>query len=351
MPSKSWFSVKAMAAGEAEVFIYDEIGGWGIFASDFIRAVKDAGAGKLTVRINSPGGEVFQGIAIYNYLRTCGAEVTTVIDGMAASIASVVAMAGNTVRMASNAFLFLHNPGVGIFGNSSELRDMAEWLDKLSTSLVSSYAAKSGADVKTIQEWMDNETTFSAAEAKAAGLCDEISGPVEARNSFDLSRYKNLSARVGAGQPKKDTMTELLKALVAAGLVSQTTTDDAALAAEVNSAVCARSKEADERVKAAEDRAATAEAALAKYKEDAAIAAVDAAAATGKITNDAATKARWVKIVLATPEALSDIPAASTPKAGVPPLPPAPAQANEKTDANGRPLKGLARVQAAFKRN
>lgn len=172
----TWFDIKAKAEAEADVFLYDEIGGFGVNARDFISEIRASGAKKINLRINSPGGSVFDGLAIYNFLKE--QDVTVQVDGLAASIASIIAMAGKEVRIASNGFLMIHNPWGGAMGDSEEMRQTADLLDKIRDSLVGTYAKKTGKDEETIKRWMDDETWFSAEEAKEHGFVDTITDEV-----------------------------------------------------------------------------------------------------------------------------------------------------------------------------
>jgi ATP-dependent Clp endopeptidase proteolytic subunit ClpP len=172
----TWFHIKAKAEAEADVFLYDEIGGFGVNARDFISEIRASGAKKINLRINSPGGSVFDGLAIYNFLKE--QDVTVQVDGLAASIASIIAMAGKEVRIASNGFLMIHNPWGGAMGDSEEMRQTADLLDKIRDSLVGTYAKKTGKDAETIKRWMDEETWFSAEEAKENGFVDTITDEV-----------------------------------------------------------------------------------------------------------------------------------------------------------------------------
>ena len=171
--------IRALAADTTEVLIYDEIGYWGITAKDFAAALASVTTPNLVVRINSPGGDVFDGLAMFNALKSHPAQVTTLIDGLAASAASFIALAGSKVTMAENAFLMIHNAwGMGI-GNKADMRDMAATLEKVDTQLASIYAAKSGKPIAEIAALMDGAvdgTRFTAAEAQALGLIDAVSG-------------------------------------------------------------------------------------------------------------------------------------------------------------------------------
>lgn len=186
---RNWFEMKAgRANAPAEIFIYDEIGLFGISAMDFIAALKALGEPKaITVRINSPGGEVFAGIAIHNALARHPADKTVVIDGIAASIASFIAMAGDTIEMPDNAMMMLHNPGGLVLGTSNDMRDLADALDKMRESMVSAYAGKSKQPRDRVIAMMDAETWLTAAEAVELGFADSVTEPVKMAAKFDLT--------------------------------------------------------------------------------------------------------------------------------------------------------------------
>jgi len=186
-----WYDFKNTADDSAEVFIYDEIGGWGIDAASFVRELRAYSGKALTVRVHSPGGSVLDGHAIFNALKRHNGGVTVQIDGLAASMASVIAMAGAPVKMAANGFLMIHNPSGGMMGGADDMRKAAELLDKMKDGLVNIYAAKSGKSAEEIEEWMDAETWFTADEAKENGLIDEITDGIAMAAKFDA--MKNFS--------------------------------------------------------------------------------------------------------------------------------------------------------------
>jgi ATP-dependent protease ClpP protease subunit len=127
----SWYAVVAKSADEAEVMIYDEIGMFGVSAKQFVTDVKGIDAKRITVALNTPGGDVFDGIAIYNALRQHDATINVRIDGLAASCGSLIAMAGDTIEMAANAYLMIHNPWTFAVGDAADMRKQADVLDKL----------------------------------------------------------------------------------------------------------------------------------------------------------------------------------------------------------------------------
>lgn len=186
---KNWFKIEASKTDTAEILIYDEIGGFGIEAGKFVAALAEITASTIKVRLNTPGGSVFDGVAIFNALRQHPARIETHIDSLAASIGSIIALAGDTVEMAKNAYLMIHNPWALTMGDSAELRKTAALLDKIGGTLVQAYQDKTGASDEQITAWMNDETWFTAQEALEAGFVDEITGETTAQNRFDLSVY------------------------------------------------------------------------------------------------------------------------------------------------------------------
>ena len=188
---QSWYEIKAQVENEVEVIIYDEIGFFGITAKDFIEDFQkiDKNA-TINLRINSGGGDVFDGLAIHNILQRHPAPINVTIDGIAASIASLIAMVGDNIVMPENTFMMIHDPlGFG-FGNAEDFRDLAEVLDKIKSGILSSYVAKSHLDPEKVSELMSDETWLTAKEAKDLGLADEVIDPVKLAARADLHRFK-----------------------------------------------------------------------------------------------------------------------------------------------------------------
>ena len=179
----------------AEVLIYDTIGaGWmgGISAQDFAKELKALGTlDTINVRINSEGGSVFDGIAIYNTLLSNKATITVDIDGLAASIASIIAMAGDTIRMANNALFMIHDPWTFAMGSADELRDQADLLDKVRDQLVTTYVSRSRIDAEKVSALMADETWMSSQEALDHGLIDEITEEIKMAACVHRERFKN----------------------------------------------------------------------------------------------------------------------------------------------------------------
>lgn len=187
-PEKTdWYKI-TNRADVTEISIYDEIGYVGVTAGDFIRDLDGVKSGKISLRLNSIGGDVFDGIAIMNALKNHSAEVTVHVDGIAASIASVIAMAGDKVIMSRNSQLMIHDAWTVGMGNAKELRKTADLLDKTSDNIASIYAERTGTDVEYWRNQMLEEVWFSAEEAVEAGLADEVAGSTsKPKNSGNLS--------------------------------------------------------------------------------------------------------------------------------------------------------------------
>lgn len=195
--------IRAMKNGEpskSEILLYDEIGFWGVTAKDFVAELNALTADEVTVRINSPGGDVFEGLTIANAMRAHPARVTVQIDGLAASIASVIALAGEQVTMAENAFLMIHNPFTIAMGDAEAFRKTASTLDKIGLSLVGEYTRRTGATTAQVQTWMAEETWFSAEEALAANFIDAVGdeASLAAVAQFDLSIFGRTPERFAA---------------------------------------------------------------------------------------------------------------------------------------------------------
>jgi len=198
--TRQWFRVNAKAGKSAEVLIYDEIGagffGGGVAAADLIKqlqALKLEAGDELVVRINSPGGNMFEGFAIHNYLRTSKAKVVVRIDGVAASAASMIAMAGDRIEMPANAMLFIHNPWMWVAGDAAVMRKAADDLEQMRDSAATSYLRKAGDKLTRpdLLAMLDAETWLSAEDSVKYGLADEVDEPVRAAAlaQFDFKQY------------------------------------------------------------------------------------------------------------------------------------------------------------------
>jgi ATP-dependent Clp endopeptidase proteolytic subunit ClpP len=196
----NWYEIKNQAGSAAEVFIFGDVvnSDWEKWdendttAKDLINAMK--GMGDYTLRINSLGGSVPAGNAIYNAMRRHQGKITGVVEGMACSMASVILMACDRVVMPSNSMLMIHKPWGCMAGNADDLRDYADTLDKWETGLIAAYREKTGMDDKKIKQMMTDETWMTADEAVKLGFADEIEKPVKIAAKYDpqvLSRFRN----------------------------------------------------------------------------------------------------------------------------------------------------------------
>jgi len=221
--NKSWFRFEAKAGEDATtIYIYDEISAWGVTAKDFIAELRKVSAKTIHLRLNSPGGDVFDGITIYNALREHAATVKVQVDGLAASIASIIAMAGDEIRMAKNSFMMIHFAWAWAAGNATEMRKLADTLDKIDTTLVTTYQDKTGASQRDIRQMMADETWMSADEALANGFADAVGDVAEINARFDLSKFSRVPQAVAAmntmGAPEPATEREIEKTLRDAGV-------------------------------------------------------------------------------------------------------------------------------------
>ena len=174
----------AAKAERGEIFLYDIIGSsWfgGISADQFRRDLRAMGAVKtIDLHINSDGGDVFDGRAIYSLLQEHEARIVVHVDGLAASIASLIAMAGDEIRMGEGTFMMIHNAwGVSV-GESKEMRRTADLLDSVTSQIRDTYATRTGNTDAQLRTWMDEETWLTAADAKANGFADVVAEPVKA---------------------------------------------------------------------------------------------------------------------------------------------------------------------------
>lgn len=196
MQKKPW-SISAKAGGAIEILLYEQIGqdfwsGDGTTAKQFAQDLKAAGSvSQIHLRINSPGGDVFDGLAIYNTLLNHGAKITANVDGLCASIASVIAMAASELSMSENALLMIHNPYSLVMGDSNQMRKLAETMDKIKNSSILAYQRHTKMSEEEISELMDEETWMSASEAIANGFAEKTSEQLPIAASFDLSKFKH----------------------------------------------------------------------------------------------------------------------------------------------------------------
>jgi ATP-dependent Clp endopeptidase proteolytic subunit ClpP len=205
-------------ADSTTMFVYDEIGYWGVTAQQFVKDLESVKSKTIHLRINSPGGSVFDGTSIYNALKQHPANVIVHIDGLAASISSIIALAGNEIRMSENAFFMIHEPWSMTMGTAEDLRKEAELLDKVRGTIASIYIKKSGMSEDEVLKLMADETWMTAAEALALGFIDAIDSDqdIEDASLFDLSAFTKVPEKLMAKE-KKLTAQDIEIALKAGG--------------------------------------------------------------------------------------------------------------------------------------
>lgn len=168
--------------------IYDEIGFWGTQAKDFQTSLSAIQSPAVLVEINSPGGDYFAGLAMYNMLRSSGKTITTKVMGVAASAATIVFAAGDVREMPANTMLMVHNPANFGGGTAQEHREMADMLDKIAVGARSVYTRNSTLTDEQVAEMLSKDTWISADEAAAMGLATVVTDEIKATASFDMKR-------------------------------------------------------------------------------------------------------------------------------------------------------------------
>lgn len=176
---------------QPEIALYDEIGFWGTTAADFRQEVMAIKSERITLKLNSPGGDVFDGIAIYNTLKHHPAAIDVVVDGIAASAASFIAMAGDTIKMSRHSMMMIHEAWGFAMGPAGDMRKAADMLERLTGEIASMYAERTQSSKEDWLVRMAAETWFNDQEAVDAGLADEILSVAAPKNVFDLSMFRN----------------------------------------------------------------------------------------------------------------------------------------------------------------
>ena len=213
LDKKDWYKVEALSDDEAEVLIYDVIGWPFNDAGDLVRALAEMKQKTITVRINSPGGDVFDAMAIFNALQSHKSKVVTRIESLAASAASVIALAGKEVQAYKNAMVMIHEPWIYTAGNQYDLREMADILEKISGNMIDIYSGNSSVGKKEAKQMMKDETWLTAKEAKEKGFIDTIVDGKAAKAQFDLSMFANVPDGLDLENNQKPTVREIERAL------------------------------------------------------------------------------------------------------------------------------------------
>ncbi|MFX0291287.1 ClpP-like prohead protease/major capsid protein fusion protein [Pseudomonas aeruginosa] len=243
-PAESWYSIKALSRGVAEILLYDEIGVWGITAQQFARELKALGdLSLISLRIHSPGGDVFEGTAIYNLLKNHPARVEAHVDGLAASMASVIAMAADTIYMPENAMMMVHRPWGIQGGEADDMRRYADLLEKIEGTMVAAYMAKTGKSEEDIKALLKAETWMDGREAVEAGFADQLTEPLAAAAQLTSKRMKEFAhmpeALKALMQPRASTPAAAAPTPSPAAPTSQpapAAPDEAAVRAQINAA-------------------------------------------------------------------------------------------------------------------
>ena len=192
--NKKWYNIQGKATDAvAEVYIFDEIGAYGITAQDFIAEMKEYKGTPVNLRINCIGGDVFDGMAMYNIIKKREAKTTAYIEGIAASMGSVIALAADEVVMAENSLFMIHNAWGGAMGEAEDMRKTASVLEKISGEIASIYKRKTRLSLDRITDMMDEETWLNAQEAYELGFIDSISDSIKVAAKYDVSKFKNIT--------------------------------------------------------------------------------------------------------------------------------------------------------------
>lgn len=177
-PRRDWYAI-TNRADQTEVLLFGEIDSWfGVSAEKFSAELAALDVDRLTVRINSPGGSAFDGVAIFNALARHRARVITVVEGLAASAASFIAQAGDERRISKYGEMMIHDAAGVCIGDAADMAAMSATLDQLSDNIAHIYADRAGGDVAVWRERMAAETWYSATDAVAAGLADAVDEPL-----------------------------------------------------------------------------------------------------------------------------------------------------------------------------
>jgi ATP-dependent Clp endopeptidase proteolytic subunit ClpP len=191
--NEKWYNIQNKVDDSTDVYIFNEIGTYGITAQDFISDIKDLKDTPINLHINSIGGDVFDGMAIYNVIKRREARTIVYIEGIAASIATVIALGADEVIMAENSLFMIHNAWGGAMGEAKDMRKTAATLEKISDELTDIYMKKTGLSYEVLAEMMDEETWLSAKEAYDYGFIDIISDSIKVAARYDVSKFKNIT--------------------------------------------------------------------------------------------------------------------------------------------------------------
>lgn len=182
----------AERADVTHIYLYDEIGFWGVQAEDVVRDILAVKTPVIHLHLNSPGGDVFEGLAIYNALKKSPAEVEVIVDGIAASIASIIALGGKKVTMGEGSFIMIHNPWTIAMGDATQMKKTADILDKIGAELASIYARAMGKTVEECLKIMADETYWNADEALENAFAHTIEKKADTEDQTDPTPSSSL---------------------------------------------------------------------------------------------------------------------------------------------------------------
>jgi len=319
--SRNWYAIQSTEDGAApEVHIYDEIGGYGVGAKEFIAELKQHSGNRIHLRINSVGGSVTEGLAIANAIKRHKGGVTAHVDGLAASMATVIAVSADETVMADNGIFMVHEPWSVGQGTADDLRAEADVLDKMKKSLVRSYTKKTGMDDEEVEDLMRAETWMNAQEALAYGFIDYIEDGIEAAASItpEAARARFDKFSNSMRKPAKNRKAEEAAPEVVEPAVEAPVTDEAVDISEEN-----MNAELQAKVDALQaDLAAKveAEAAQAQASEDIAKELETLKAEVERLTAESASKDEEITALLAASKSAGEQAAAIVASVGLEPV-------------------------------
>ncbi|MCG9678742.1 head maturation protease, ClpP-related [Vibrio sp. Isolate24] len=219
-PTKSWYTLKNEASDKpAQLYIHGEIGGWDIYSIDLVKALQQIGDKDLMMRVQSYGGSVYEGLAMFNAIKAHKGKTIGVVDGLAASIATYMLMACDEIHMPENSTFMIHNPSIGAWGEEDEIESALTQVKNAKATVSSAYVERSGKPLEDVLSAMAQETWFTAQEALDWGLIDKVIDPVDLTNCFnekdatEIGKFKNapesLLNRITLGTPESSTEPDL----------------------------------------------------------------------------------------------------------------------------------------------
>ena len=322
--SRHWYAIQQTEDGEAEVSIYDEIGFGGVTAKSFLAELKKLSGQRVHLRINSVGGSVVEGAAIYNALRRHKGGLVVHIDALAASMASVIAMAGDETLIADNALVMIHNPWGMTMGDADELRKEADILDKLKATLVNAYVRKTGMEAEQVAQMMDDETWLDATEAVALGFADAIEDGIEAAASITpeaaRARFDTFQNSMARKTTKTIKAEEAAPAEVVAEPIVEAPVADEAVDTSSEDTMNAELQAKVDALQADLDAKNSAEAAQAQASEDIAKELETLKAEVERLTAESASKDEEITALLAASKSAGEQAAAIVASVGLEPV-------------------------------